>query len=78
MAAEYEGQDPLDIAKQAEQDLNSAANKSGNRGNTTGFGGKTNPGGSFSSKLPPPSSFPALVEMLTLPSQQMNQESTLQ
>ena len=29
MSAEYEGQDPLEIAKQAERDLNSSAMKQG-------------------------------------------------
>ena len=31
MSAEYEGKDPLDIAKQAERDINSYENKTGNR-----------------------------------------------
>ena len=31
MSKEYEGQDPLEIAKQAEQDLNSRAAKDGHR-----------------------------------------------
>lgn len=31
MSQEYKGQDPIDIAKQAEKDLNSAAAKDGHR-----------------------------------------------
>ena len=30
MSAEYEGKDPLELAKQAEQDINSYENKTGN------------------------------------------------
>ena len=36
MSAEYEGQDPLDIAKQAERDLNSNEAKVGHGGSTSG------------------------------------------
>lgn len=43
MSAEYKGQDPLDIVKQAERDLNSPSAKQGRRG------------GSDSSKFPSPS-----------------------
>lgn len=35
MSAEYKGQNPLDIAKQAEKDLNSHANVHGTDPNTT-------------------------------------------
>ena len=36
MSAEYEGQDPLDIAKQAERDLNSHEAKFGHGNSTSG------------------------------------------
>jgi hypothetical protein len=49
MSKEYEGRDPLDIAAQAEQDLNSNERKFGVQ-DGTGFGGKTVGGGSTSSK----------------------------
>ena len=35
MSAEYEGQDPLEIAKQAERDLNSDAMKQGKGSSST-------------------------------------------
>jgi hypothetical protein len=50
MSKEYEGRDPLDIAAQAEQDLNSHERKFGVQ-DGTGFGGKTVGGGSTSSRL---------------------------
>lgn len=50
MSAEYEGQDKLDIAAQAERDLNSAQAKVGSSG--TGHGGKSVAGGSDSSTAP--------------------------
>ena len=37
MSAEYEGQDPLDIAKQAERDLNSHEAKHGHGGSQSGM-----------------------------------------
>jgi hypothetical protein len=49
MSKEYEGRDPLDIAAQAEQDLNDHSKKFGVQ-DGTGFGGKTVGGGSTSSE----------------------------
>jgi hypothetical protein len=46
MSEQYKGQDLLDIAAKAEQDLNSSQAKTGT---TSGFGGKTVSGGSLSS-----------------------------
>jgi hypothetical protein len=51
MSKEYDGQDLLDIAARAEQDLNSDSKKSGVQ-DGTGFGGKSVGGGSLSSEFP--------------------------
>ena len=37
MSAEYEGKDPLEIAKEAEKDLNSYEAKTGHGGSTSGI-----------------------------------------
>jgi hypothetical protein len=49
MSKEYEGQDLLDIAARAEQDLNDPKHNSGVQ-EGTGFGGKTVGGGSTSTE----------------------------
>lgn len=48
MSKEYDGRDKMDIAAQAEQDLNAQERKFGYQ-DGTGFGGKTVGGGSTSS-----------------------------
>jgi hypothetical protein len=66
MSQIYEGQDKLDIAAKAEQDLNSHDRKFGVQ-DGTGFGGKTVGGGSTSSQSPStPTS--TLSPLLTPPS----------
>lgn len=50
MSEQYKGQDLMDIAKQAEQDL--ASDKLKHGAQDGGFGGKTVHGGSVSSKWP--------------------------
>ena len=51
MSAEYKGQDPLDIAKQAERDLNSQAAK-GNLRNTSDSANESGVDESVTSKFP--------------------------
>lgn len=70
MSAEYKGQSPLDIAKQAEKDLNSHANVHGTDPNTTNP--NRGPNASDSGTYPPRYCIPQILTTI----QQLSPAST--